>query len=100
MFYELLQRGILYKKRKAHGRRPDQNMSDALTDVRERGDVPWEWTYASRVRFERIRSCTRVARAEMNTKIGKNRRLLVCGSRAVRNGLKTAPWDLNHGATF
>jgi len=38
-----VQRGILSKERKAQGRRPDQNMSDALTDLRERGEVPWEW---------------------------------------------------------
>jgi hypothetical protein len=43
LFYELVQRGILSKERKAQGRRPDQNMSDALTDLRERGEVPWEW---------------------------------------------------------
>ena len=43
LFYELVQRGILSKERKAQGRRPDQNMSDALTDLRENGDVPWEW---------------------------------------------------------
>jgi hypothetical protein len=41
LFYELVQRGILSKERK--GRRPDQNMSDALTDLRENDDVPWEW---------------------------------------------------------
>ena len=67
-------------------------MSDALTDVRERGDVPWEGTYASRVRFERIVPVLESS-AEMNTKIGENRRLLVCGSltEKVWNGLKTAP---------
>jgi hypothetical protein len=43
LFYELVQRGILSKERKAPGRRPDQNMSDALTDLREHGDGPWEW---------------------------------------------------------
>jgi hypothetical protein len=43
LFYELVQRGILSKGKKTRGRRPDQNMSDALTDLRERGDVPWEW---------------------------------------------------------
>jgi hypothetical protein len=43
LFYELVNRGILSKERKAQGRRPDQNMSDALTDLRENGDVPWEW---------------------------------------------------------
>jgi hypothetical protein len=43
LFYELVQRGILSKERKAQARRPDQNMSEALTDLRERGDVPWQW---------------------------------------------------------
>jgi hypothetical protein len=43
LFYELVQRGILSKERKAQGRRPDQNMSDALTDLRENGEIPWEW---------------------------------------------------------
>jgi hypothetical protein len=43
LFYELVQRGILSKERKTQGRRPDQNMSDALTDLRENDDVPWEW---------------------------------------------------------
>jgi hypothetical protein len=36
LFYELVQRGILSKERKAQGRRRDQNMSEALTDLRER----------------------------------------------------------------
>src|SRR4029453_3405079 len=43
LFYELVQRGIISKERKAQGRRPDQDMSDALTDLRERGQIPWEW---------------------------------------------------------
>lgn len=43
LFYELVQGGVLSKERKTQGRRPDQNMSDALTDLRENGDVPWEW---------------------------------------------------------
>lgn len=43
LFYELVQRGIISKERKMQARRPDQNMNEALTDLRERGDVPWEW---------------------------------------------------------
>jgi len=43
LFYELVQRGIIFKERKTRGgRRPDQNMNEALTDLREHGDVPWE----------------------------------------------------------
>ena len=43
LFYELVARGVLSKERKERGRRPDQDMSDALTDLRERGEVPWDW---------------------------------------------------------
>ena len=43
LFYELVQRKILSKERSTSGRRPDQDMSDALTDLRENGDVPWAW---------------------------------------------------------
>jgi hypothetical protein len=43
LFYELVQRGVISKERKTAGRRPDQDMSDALTQLRERGDVPWDW---------------------------------------------------------
>ena len=43
LFYELVGRGVISKETKAQGRRPDQNMSDALTDLRESGEVPWDW---------------------------------------------------------
>lgn len=43
LFYELVGRGILSKEKKPKGRRPDQDMSDALTDLREDGEVPWGW---------------------------------------------------------
>lgn len=43
LFYELVQRGIISKERKTQARRPDQNMNEALTDLRENGDIPWEW---------------------------------------------------------
>jgi hypothetical protein len=44
LFYELVQRGIISKERKpGGGRRPDQDMNDALTDLRESGQIPWDW---------------------------------------------------------
>jgi hypothetical protein len=44
LFYELIQRGELSKERKKGAvRRPDQNLHDALTDVREDGRIPWPW---------------------------------------------------------
>jgi hypothetical protein len=40
LFYELVQRRIVSKE-KTGARRADQNMIDALTDIREDGRVPW-----------------------------------------------------------
>jgi hypothetical protein len=42
LFYELVQRGLLSKE-KIGARRPDQNLHDALTDLREEGRIPWDW---------------------------------------------------------
>jgi hypothetical protein len=45
LFYELVVREVL-KKHSEHngsGRRPDQVLHDALTDLREAGLVPWDW---------------------------------------------------------
>src|SRR5215472_1872814 len=42
LFYELVQRGQLSKERTG-ARRPDQDLHDALTDIRENGQVPWNW---------------------------------------------------------
>jgi hypothetical protein len=42
LFYELVQRGQL-SKTSTGARRPDQDLHDALMDVRENGRVPWDW---------------------------------------------------------
>jgi hypothetical protein len=42
LFYELVQRGELRKERNG-ARRPDQDLHDALTDLREQGRIPWDW---------------------------------------------------------
>ena len=42
LFYELVQRGQL-SKHSTGARRPDQNLHDALTDIREDGRIPWDW---------------------------------------------------------
>jgi hypothetical protein len=42
LFYELVARGIVSKERTG-SRRPDQDMNDALTDLRESGQIPWDW---------------------------------------------------------
>jgi hypothetical protein len=45
LYYELVQRGHLqkHKPKEAKGRRSDQDLHDALTDLRESGQVPWHW---------------------------------------------------------
>jgi hypothetical protein len=42
LFYELVQRGQLSKE-KTGVRRADQNLHDALIDIREDGRIPWDW---------------------------------------------------------
>jgi hypothetical protein len=42
LYYELVQRRLL-SKQKTGARRPDQNLHDALMDIRETGRVPWAW---------------------------------------------------------
>jgi hypothetical protein len=42
LFYELVQLGKLSKV-KTGARRPDQDLHLALTQLRESGDVPWDW---------------------------------------------------------
>jgi hypothetical protein len=42
LFYELVQRGHLSKKATG-GRRADQDMIDALKDIRDDGQIPWNW---------------------------------------------------------
>src|SRR5262245_16919230 len=42
LYYELVQRRQLSKE-KTGARRPDQDLHDALTDIREDGRIPWDW---------------------------------------------------------
>jgi hypothetical protein len=42
LYYELVQRKQLSKERTG-ARRPDQDLHDALTDLREDGRIPWHW---------------------------------------------------------
>ena len=42
LFYELVARAII-SKRPTGKRRADQDMTDALTDLRESGTIPWQW---------------------------------------------------------
>jgi len=42
LYYELVTLRVISKE-KTGKRRPDQDMIDALTDLRERGEIPWDW---------------------------------------------------------
>jgi hypothetical protein len=42
LFYELVARGII-SKQPTGKRRADQDMTEALTQLREGGDIPWDW---------------------------------------------------------
>jgi hypothetical protein len=42
LYYELLSLRVI-SKQKTGARRSDQDMIDALTDLRERGEIPWKW---------------------------------------------------------
>jgi hypothetical protein len=42
LFYELVARSVISKERDG-SRRPDQIMTDALTQLREDGQIPWDW---------------------------------------------------------
>src|SRR5438132_14114867 len=42
LYYELVQRGIVSKTRTG-ARRTDQDTIDALTLLREAGQIPWDW---------------------------------------------------------
>jgi hypothetical protein len=42
LFYELVARGII-SKQPTGKRRADQDMTEALTQLRENGDIPWNW---------------------------------------------------------
>src|SRR5262245_59927438 len=42
LFYELVQRGQLSKERTG-ARRPDEDLYDALIDIREDGRISWDW---------------------------------------------------------
>lgn len=41
--YELMQRAVLTKHNEKGKRRGDQNLHDAMTYLREKGIIPWDW---------------------------------------------------------
>jgi hypothetical protein len=45
LYYELVARGVLekHKPKGSAGRRSDQSLHEALTDLRQAGMIPWDW---------------------------------------------------------
>jgi hypothetical protein len=46
LFYEAVMAGVIAKgdpTRQGRGRRPDQNLTDAVTWLRQHGRIPWDW---------------------------------------------------------
>jgi hypothetical protein len=81
LFYELVQRGVISKEKSKDGaRRPDQNLHDALFDLREAECVPWEWIVDETARCHRSRSIARQAAADPD-------RESIAGWRAACDGL-------------
>jgi hypothetical protein len=70
LFYELEQLGLVFKKKlkgAARGSMPDaDDVSDALTDLREKGEVLWSWI-VDETRFSTIRE--EAERENLKTKI-------------------------------
>lgn len=101
LFYELEQKGIIPKQYldeegKPKARPPSQDISDALTHLRDKGLVPWrwitdetrklvQWEYASSV-FEYAAEA--VERARIDLWAGEPPPLVICESRAVSGVLE------------
>jgi hypothetical protein len=60
LFYELIQRAVITKERTG-ARRPDQDMSDALTQLRETGEVPWDAIVDETRSLDSVRTAPTVA---------------------------------------
>jgi hypothetical protein len=59
LFYELVQRGELSKQRTG-ARRSDQNLTDALIDLREDGRIPWPWIVDETRTLEDYTGCSSI----------------------------------------
>ncbi len=101
MFYELVDRGIVPKLyRKAEGtqrrRTPSQDISDALTHLRELGPIPWEdivdetrtlhsWAYAGSVAEFLLEE---ISLARIDVWDGEKPPLILCESRSLAGALR------------
>jgi hypothetical protein len=66
LFYELVQRGQLSKE-KTGVRRPDQDLHDALTDIREGGRIPWDWIVDETRSVDDFTGCNNIREGVLST---------------------------------
>jgi hypothetical protein len=52
LYYELVGRRVISKAKTTKGRRNDQDMHDALTHLRDKGVIPWDWIDDETRKFE------------------------------------------------
>jgi hypothetical protein len=52
LYYELVVRRVISKTKTTKGRRNDQDMHDALTHLRDKSIIPWEWIDDETRKFE------------------------------------------------
>lgn len=98
IYYELKQAGYPLKKHQA--RRPDQDVIDAIMDLREAGLVPWEWLSdetrsidAGHVAVSAIQWVLDVLdQARIDPWPEDQRPLVICESRGVRAALRDTSW--------
>lgn len=94
LFYELVQLGIVPKTRTGV-RRADQDMIDALTQLREKGDVPWDWIEDETRKVDQWQTAPSVAEyvadaarnASLDRWDGAPAPLILCESRSLAGAL-------------
>jgi hypothetical protein len=65
LFYELVARSVISKER--HGsRRPDQDMTDALTQLRENDSIRWDWIVDETRTLENYSGATSIKQAVLD----------------------------------
>jgi hypothetical protein len=66
LFYELVARGIV-SKAPTGKRRADQDMTEALTQLRENGDIPWDWIVDETRSLESYRGSPTISEGVLDT---------------------------------
>lgn len=99
LYYELVQLGVVDKPKPlgSSGRRSDQNMTDALTHLREAGIIPWDWIVDETRTLDEWATAATVAdyvteavdRALIDRWDGAPAPLILCESRSLAGALRS-----------